>query len=420
METFPFQRLFAYGLIIPVYLLVKDGKMKKTIGILTLAFSTAAFAAPKAQWLTVDNDVLAKIRPKLNKSVESLYSNQGATVVKLTPSEVEALSATIHNELHRCGGFMGHDSFEEAQLALSSQGEAMFAKKAIFSDYEIRFQSKVRPMVNMVKESSIRGMIENLTNFNTRYYKSETGVQSSEFIRDTWASLAKKRSDVKVELYKHKSWPQASIIMTIPGTDRSDEVIIVGGHADSIAGWFGGNSRAPGADDNASGIATITETIRILMETNFKPSRTVMFMGYAAEEVGLLGSKEIAKSFKDAGKNVIGVVQFDMTLRHGTANKDIVFMSDFTNAAQNAYMGELIDEYVKVPWGYSKCGYGCSDHASWTANGFPASIPFESTMDDINKKIHTADDTIASAGGDASHAVKFAKLATAFVVEMAQ
>jgi leucyl aminopeptidase len=83
-------------------------------------------------------------------------------------------------------------------------------------------------------------------------------------------------------------------------------------------------------------------------------------------------------------------------------------------------LGRLIDEYVKVPWGYSRCGYGCSDHASWTANGYPASIPFESTMEDINRKIHTAQDTLESAGGDASHAVKFAKLATAFVVEMAK
>lgn len=394
--------------------------MKKMIGLLALTLSTAAMAVPADQWLTVDNEVLAKIRPKLNKSVQTLYSNQGASIVKLTPAEVEQLSAVIHSELHRCGGFMGHESFEEAHTALSSQGEMYFAKKAIFSDYEIRHESKVRPMVKQVAESSIRSMIDKLTKFHTRYYKSETGVQSSEFIRDHWASLASNRSDVKVELIQHKGWPQASIVMTIPGTDRADEIVIVGGHADSIAGFFGGAGRAPGADDNASGIATITETIRILMNSNFKPSRTVQFMGYAAEEVGLLGSKDIATGYKNAGKNVIGVMQLDMTLRHGTADKDIVFMSDFTNAAQNAYLGELVDEYVKVPWGYSKCGYGCSDHASWTANGYPASIPFESTMDDINRKIHTAHDTVENAGGDASHAVKFAKLATAFVVELAQ
>lgn len=395
--------------------------MKKMIGLLTLSLSTAALAVPSAQWLTVDNEVLAKVRPKLNKSVQTLYTNQGASVVKLSAAEVEELSHVIHTDLHRCGGFMGHESFEEAQTALSSMGETFFAKKAIFTDYEIRHQNKVRPMVAQVAEPSIRDMIIKLSNFHNRHYQAETGVASSKFIRDSWAALAKKRSDVKVELVQHKGWPQASIVMTIPGTDRADEIVIVGGHADSIAGMFGGkHAHAPGADDNASGIATITEVIRVLMDSNFKPSRTVQFMGYAAEEVGLLGSKEIATGYKKAGKNVIGVMQLDMTLRKGTVDKDIVMMSDFTNAAQNAFLGELIDEYVKVPWGYSKCGYGCSDHASWTANGYPASIPFESTMDDINRKIHTAQDTLESAGGDAKHAAKFARLATAFVVELAQ
>ena len=390
------------------------------IGLLILTLSTAALAAPKAQWLTVDNDVLAKIRPKLNKSVELLSSSNGATVVKLTEAEVEQLSALIHNDLHRCGGFIAHKSQLEAELALSSQGEMHFAQKAIFADYEIKHGSIVRPMVAQVDDANILETIKKLSAFNTRYYKSETGVQSSQFIRDTWASLARKRNDVKVELIQHKGWPQASIVMTIEGTDKSDEIVIIGGHADSIAGMFGGSGRAPGADDNASGIATITETIRILMASNFKPSRTVQFMGYSAEEVGLYGSKEIAAGYKTAGKKVIGVVQFDMTLHKGTADKDILFMSDFTNAAQNAFMGKLVDEYVKVPWGYSKCGYGCSDHASWTANGYPASMPFESTMGQINRNIHTAKDTIESAGGDAKHAAKFAKLATAYVVELAQ
>lgn len=394
--------------------------MKKIIGLMALIASTASFATPKAQWLTVDNEVLAKIRPKLNKSVQTLHTAQGASVVKLTETEVEQLSATIHHELHRCGGFITHDSFEEARAAISFQGEMDFAKRALFTEYSINQHSKVAPMVEAVQEKSIRDMIISLSNFNTRYYKSQTGVQSSEFIRDTWAALAKNRSDVKVELIKHKSWPQASIVMTIEGSTKSNEIVILGGHADSIAGMFGGSGRAPGADDNASGIATITEVIRILMSNDYKPERTIQFMGYAAEEVGLLGSKEIANSYKKSGKQVVGVMQLDMTLYKGTQDKDIVMMSDFTNQAQNEFLGKLIDEYVKVPWGYSRCGYGCSDHASWTAAGYPASIPFESTMDDINGKIHTAQDTLQTAGGDAKHAAKFAKLATAYVVELAK
>jgi len=393
--------------------------MKKILGLVALTLSAATMASPGSQWLTVDNQILAKIRPNLNKSVQTVFTGEGASVVKLSAQEIEKLSHVIHHDLHRCGGFIQHSSQAEAIEAITSQGEMHFAKRAIFADYTIDQQGVAAPMVSQVAEKTIRDMILKLSDFNTRFYKSETGVKSSEFIRDTWASLAKKRNDVKVELYNHKSWPQASIIMTITGSEKPEEIVIVGGHADSIAGMFGGNGRAPGADDNASGIATITEVIRILMNSDFKPKRTIQFMGYAAEEVGLLGSKEIAQSYKQKSQKVIGVMQLDMTLKKGTVDKDIVMMADYTNGAQNEFLGRLIDEYVKVSWGYSRCGYGCSDHASWTANGFPASIPFESTMEDINRSIHTAKDTLESAGGDAKHAAKFAKLATAFVVELA-
>ncbi len=394
--------------------------MKKILGFVAVTLSAATMAAPTtSKWLTVDNTVLAQIRPQLNKSVQTVFKGEGATVVQLTDQEISQLSHLIHHKLHRCGGFIQHDSRQEAIDAITSQGEIHFAKRAVFSDYTLNQQSIAVPMVAQVTEKNIRDSIIKLSNFNTRYYKSETGVQSSEYIRDTWAALAKNRNDVKVELYKHPKWPQASIIMTITGQERPEEIVILGGHADSIAGMFGGGGRAPGADDNASGIATITETIRILMNSNFKPKRTIQFMGYAAEEVGLLGSKEIATSYKTRSQKVIGVMQLDMTLRKGTVDKDIVMMSDYTNAAQNEFIGRLIDEYVKVPWGYSRCGYGCSDHASWTANGYPASIPFESTMEDSNGQIHTARDTLETSGGDAKHAAKFAKLATAFVVELA-
>lgn len=82
---------------------------------------------------------------------------------------------------------MGHESYEEAAAAINFQGETHFAKHAKFDDYSINNQTTVKPMVAEVNELSIRQMIEKLSNFHTRHYKSETGVKSSEFIRDTWA-----------------------------------------------------------------------------------------------------------------------------------------------------------------------------------------------------------------------------------------
>src|SRR5690554_3054566 len=377
-------------------------------------------ANAKDLWVTVDNDVLTKIRPSLAPQYKSLHSTQGATIMKLTAREIEQLSDIIHNDLHRCGGFMAHDSYEDAFDTISYQGEMYFAKSAVFSNYQITQRSAVNSMLPQLEEIKIRNTIIELSNFKTRHHKSKTGQESSLYIRDEWAKLASHRSDVTVEFFEHKSTPQPSIIITIPGSQEPDDIIIVGGHADSIAGFWGGaNAKAPGADDNASGIATMTETFRVLMNNNFKPKKTVMFMAYAAEEVGLIGSKEIAQKFKRENKNVVGVVQLDMTLFKGTPDKDIVLMSDYTNAAQNEFLGQLIDEYVKVPWGYSRCGYACSDHASWSGQGYPASMPHEAAMSQSNKKIHSAHDTLQTAGGDAKHALKFAKLALSYIVELA-
>jgi leucyl aminopeptidase len=394
--------------------------MKKTLLASSLLLASVAYAAPKAQWVTVDSNILGKLAP-MQKALMVEKEAGGVSLVQLTESELEKLSNAIHNELHRCGGYIAHESEAEALLALEPRGDMHYAMKGLFADYDIDQEQLVVPMVAEVKAANIEATIRALSAFHNRYYKATTGSDSQNFLLETWSKLAAGRSDVKVELVKHANWPQPSVVMTIEGSDTPEEILIIGGHADSIAGgWFGNEkSRAPGGDDNASGIASITETIRIAMAAGFKPRRTVQFMGYAAEEAGLLGSKDIANGYRTRAKSVVGVIQFDMTLRKGTVDKDIVMMTDFTNAAQNEFLGKLIDEYVKVPWGYSKCGYGCSDHASWTNAGFPASMPFESTMGDINKAIHTDKDTIENAGGNANHAAKFAKLAVAFMVELA-
>ena len=394
-------------------------KLKKLILALAVLAMEAQAASP-LRWVTIDSKILGSLAP-MQKALMVEKEAHGVSMIQLEEAQIEQLSHAIHHELHRCGGFMTHDSYDEAEAAFEPNGEMFYSMKGIFSDYTIDQQAILPAMIQQVEATKIEEVIRGMSAFHNRYYKAATGVDSQNYILETWKAIAKGRSDIKVELYKHSGWPQPSVVLTIEGSESNGETIVLGGHADSIGGgWFGGErARAPGADDNASGIATITEALRIAVANNFRPKRTVQLMAYAAEEVGLLGSKEIANAYKTQGKKVIGKIQFDMTLKKGTANRDIVLMTDFTNAAQNAFLGKLIDEYVKVPWGYSKCGYGCSDHASWTNAGFPASIPFESDMGDRNRAIHSDKDTIETAGGNAQHAAKFAKLALAYMVELA-
>ena len=113
--------------------------------------------------------------------------------------------------------------------------------------------------------------------FNNRFYTSDTGVQAAHWIQTRWQAIAAKIPGASVELITHEGWPQPSVVMTIPGTDKADEIVVLGGHEDSINGWGSQDALAPGADDNASGIAVLTESARVLADSGFRPRRTVQF-----------------------------------------------------------------------------------------------------------------------------------------------
>jgi leucyl aminopeptidase len=384
---------------------------------LSLLLSANAYAAPAKKFITIDSDAVNFSKSHFGVKAQSVKSVQGITVLEIEEDSLMELSHEMHSVFNRCGGYMLHESLEDALTEVNSIESRNFAKSAPFADYSITAEDEVTPLIPQVSEKEITRTIQKLSSYRNRYYKSPTGVQAAEWIHEKWTSILSHRSDSKVELYQHERWAQPSVIATIAG--ESDEVIVVGGHLDSIAGFWGrANAHAPGADDNASGIATTTEIMRVLADASYKPSKTIKFMGYAAEEVGLLGSKEIASDMKTRGVNVIGVLQLDMTNYKGS-NLDVVMMTDYTNQQQNEFVGRLLDKYLpEVSWGYDKCGYGCSDHASWHGEGFPASMPFESKKRDMNNNIHTSRDTIEQSRGGSNHAVKFAKLGLSFVIEL--
>jgi len=305
---------------------------------------------------------------------------------------------------------MVHDTVADAL------GDLHVAKEKPF-DYTLDRAPVVAAIVPRVDKEHIAGTIRDLSSFPNRYFQSKTGVEAAQWLQTRWKSFAT-RPDVTVELVHHKGWEQPSVVMTIPGTTKKDEAIVIGGHLDSISlGRTAGT--APGADDDASGIATLTEVARVLLAADYHPARTLVFMGYAAEEVGLRGSQQIARDYKERGINVVGALQLDMTAYQGS-DKDIWLMKDFTSAAQNTFVTTLIDSYVGATWGLDACGYACSDHASWHKTGVPVSMPFESRMRDRNKKIHTREDTLETSGNNADHAVKFGRLAAAYAIEMAK
>ncbi|UTA46773.1 M20/M25/M40 family metallo-hydrolase [Simiduia sp. 21SJ11W-1] len=388
------------------------------LAAVSLCTSLSTWAAPERVWISIGSDAVERASIQRFRGVDlrpvKTLGNAGISLATIPADQIDLLSQFMHDEFHRCGGFVFHESQEAAQqFALASSAPPV---AALAVSYSIDNPAGVAMLLDEMSSANLVATVNSLSAYHNRYYTQQTGADAANWIRNQWASIASSRGDISVELYDH-SWLQDSVVATITGSTYPDEVVVIGGHLDSINGGNPSGGRAPGADDNASGIAVATETLRAMVASGFKPARTVKIMGYAAEEVGLRGSKDIAEAHKAQNVNVVGVAQFDMSGYKGTGNRDIVFMTDYTNSAQNQFMGNLIDAYLPgLTYGFDQCGYGCSDHASWHAQGYAASMPFESNMADYNSNIHTAYDNTFDAG----HSIKFARLAAAYVAELAK
>ena len=97
----------------------------------------------------------------------------------------------------------------------------------------------------------------------------------------------------------NQTWPKAqgyNVVAEIPGTDKADEVVMLGGHLDS---WHS----ATGATDNAIGCAVMLEAARILQAIGVKPRRTIRVALWGGEEQGLLGSKAYVKQHFGTAEN---------------------------------------------------------------------------------------------------------------------
>eukprot|EP00339_Tiarina_fusa_P001781 CAMPEP_0117019190 /NCGR_PEP_ID=MMETSP0472-20121206/14767_1 /TAXON_ID=693140 ORGANISM="Tiarina fusus, Strain LIS" /NCGR_SAMPLE_ID=MMETSP0472 /ASSEMBLY_ACC=CAM_ASM_000603 /LENGTH=308 /DNA_ID=CAMNT_0004724105 /DNA_START=118 /DNA_END=1040 /DNA_ORIENTATION=- len=239
----------------------------------------------------------------------------------------------------------------------------------------------VNELIDLLDVNFLYDNLIELTQFWNRFYTSQFGVNSAEWIYEQYQTMISNTPndlDISVQFVNH-TWAQPSVIASIQGIgDNKDEIVIVGAHLDSV-NWDAQNqdiSRAPGACDNGSGTVTVMELFRVIAESGLSFNRTIEFHHYAAEEVGLLGSQDIANNYAGEEKPVAAYLNFDMD---GYPGNPALFnvITDYTDSSLNEFLYQLIDTYATIEYSSSDCGYGCSDHASWDQAGYRASFAIE-------------------------------------------
>lgn len=381
---------------------------------LALLFSQG-FAQSQKFYATTDGKSATALKEKFPEEIQILNMNDDHAAVYISEKAAEFLH---HNVITHGPGYVYKSSADEA---LSTIDVKKKSNKVL--DFTISQDALVNQAINLVVADNIKNHIQVLEAYGTRRHTTTQAQTSVQDLKAKWEGLiaASGRTDVSVRIVNHVGTPMPSLVFTINGNSTPNEYIIVGGHMDTISN----TAVSPGADDDASGIATVTEMIRVLLNMNYKPARTVEFMAYAAEEIGLVGSSEIAQSYANTGKNVISYVQFDMTNYKGST-RDVYISTDSYNSNDlNLFLIELMEHYNKTglhafTYGNTICNYGCSDHFSWAQNGYDAAFPFEASFSQSNPYIHTSGDTLSRSGNNANHAAKFAKLGLEFIIETAK
>ncbi|KAH8764352.1 peptidase family M28 [Diaporthe sp. PMI_573] len=340
-------------------------------------------------------------------------------LVELAPGDTKWITEEEKWELRRNGQqFM--DITETQDLGASR----MHAFANVVFPAKASFQDKVKPLLKNLSKTEMHENLEKFSSFHTRYYKSDYGKQSSEWLLKQIKDIIKESGadDVYAEAFPH-SWQQSSIIATIPG--QANSTVVVGAHQDSINLWLPSILAAPGADDDGSGTVTILEAFRVLLSSDAvkkgKLENTIEFHWYSAEEGGLLGSQAIFSEYEKQGRDVKAMLQQDMTgyvektIKAGKP-ESVGVIVDYVDPKLTEFIKKIVVEYCDIPFVETKCGYACSDHASASKAGYPSAFVIESAFEDSDSHIHSTDDTIKYLSFD--HMLQHARMTLAFAYEL--
>ncbi len=182
--------------------------------------------------------------------------------------------------------------------------------------------AEVQVAVNAVAAPGLEHTVRTLAAFPTRHTLSASGsAAASEWIygqfaaiskstggrlqvaRDTWTQPAGERLVAPVKM--------TDIVATLPGDAKPERIVIISGHYDSrVTDVMNATGDAPGANDDASGVAVALELARV-MSSHHYPA-TVKFVAVTGEEQGLYGSTHLAQEMADGKQDVLAMITNDI------------------------------------------------------------------------------------------------------------
>lgn len=263
----------------------------------------------------------------------------------------------------------------------------------------------IKSIVDTISQEELKGYILDLQNMGTRYTPSKGNRKAALYIHHKFRSFG--LDDVSFDPFTF--WNEESrlmeegrnIIATIRGALHPEKVVILGAHFDTIArraederiSSIHPEAHAPGADDNATGVAVLLGVARAL--SPYQLDYTIRFIAFSAEEEGILGSASYARRAAEQGEDIVAMLNVDMVGYQDHPPEDIDIIAD-------EHSVWLLDTVINLAHHYTpelhllrvvNRTYDGSDHAPFWNNGYPAICLMEDYLP-TNPLYHAPTDTI--------------------------
>ncbi len=277
----------------------------------------------------------------------------------------------------------------------------------------------ISEMLNQVNRDSLEAIVQHLQDYGSRVWNSENAFAASDWIAGRMQALG---LEVEQQPFYAQTWlgsgqAAPNVIGIQRGTLYPDTYVVCGSHFDSFSweAYYGG--QAPGADDNATGVASVLESARIMTQYEFEYS--IIYCAYGCEEMGLYGSEAYASRCQQEGMDIIGYFNNDMNgyLYGDQIHIDCIYPNSVAPIG-TYYMNVGEVYYPELPIRHVNFNEGDSDHTSFNNHGYMGIYPFEDYQN-YSPYIHTPNDLIGTSVNSFEMSQQYCQMNIACLAEIA-
>jgi Zn-dependent M28 family amino/carboxypeptidase len=259
---------------------------------------------------------------------------------------------------------------------------------------------KIASYISLVNSADLKNFVTYLSGeastILTRQAQSTGATAAQTYLQQQFA-----QSGFTVTTQAFRTGYSSNVVATLLGKTDPSKLVLVTAHYDSRGPTLSSTTeRAPGANDNGSGTGALLQITRLISQSKITFAYTVVIIAFSGEEQGLYGSAYSAQQYKNAGANIVAVLNADMiAYRTPSEAPQLAFVSRSSTLTLNTLLTNISKTYVtQLTVGTTTAC--CTDHSSFYNQGFPATSFFERNGAIADPQYHKSGDLVNRAGYD--------------------